>query len=153
KEDFEPATEREAESLDPEPSGADKTADGRVDLRGTILFTIDGADAKDFDDAVSLERRGDGWELGVHIADVAHYVRPGNALDKEPYERATSVSLPDRVLPMLPEALSNGLCSLKPDVDRLAMSALIALDAKGRITGARFCNSVIHSRRRFTYEE
>jgi ribonuclease R len=153
KEDFEPATEREAEALDPEPSDADKRGEGREDLRRLILFTIDGADAKDFDDAVSLERAGDGWELGVHIADVAHYVRPGTALDKEAYERATSVYLPDRVLPMLPEALSNGLCSLKPDVDRLAMSALIQMDARGRITGARFCNSVIHSRRRFTYEE
>jgi ribonuclease R len=153
KEDFDPATEREAAALDPEPAEADKRAEGREDLRGLTLFTIDGADAKDFDDAVSLERDADGWELGVHIADVAHYVRPGSALDKEAYERGTSVYLPDRVLPMLPEALSNGLCSLKPAVDRLAMSALIRLDAQGRIIGARFCNSVIHSRRRFTYEE
>jgi ribonuclease R len=153
KEDFDPATEREAAALDAEPGEADKRAEGREDLRGLTLFTIDGADAKDFDDAVSLERDADGWELGVHIADVAHYVRPGSALDKEAYERGTSVYLPDRVLPMLPEALSNGLCSLKPSVDRLAMSALIRLDAQGRITGARFCNSVIHSRRRFTYED
>lgn len=151
KEDFDAATEREAAALSGEPSADDKR--DREDLRALILFTIDGADAKDFDDAVSLERNGEGWRLGVHIADVAHYVTPGSALDKEAYERGTSVYLPDRVLPMLPEALSNGLCSLKPDVDRLAMSALIDLDARGRMTGARFCNSVIHSARRFTYEE
>jgi len=153
KEDFDPETLREADALAPEPPEGDKTADGRLDLRRLTLFTIDGADAKDFDDAVSLERRGDGWELGVHIADVAHYVRPGSALDHEAYERATSVYLPDRVLPMLPEALSNGLCSLKPDVDRLAMSALMSLDAKGNVTATRFANSVIHSSRRFTYDE
>jgi ribonuclease R len=153
KEDFDPSTLAEAAALAPEPPEADKAADGRLDLRHLTLFTIDGADAKDFDDAVSLERQGDGWVLGVHIADVAHYVRPGSALDKEAYERATSVYLPDRVLPMLPEALSNGLCSLKPDVDRLSMSALMTLDAKGAVRGTRFANSVIHSRRRFTYEE
>jgi ribonuclease R len=153
KENFDPAALEEAAALRPEPSEEDKCADGREDLRRLILFTIDGADAKDFDDAVSLEREGRGWRLGVHIADVSHYVRPGSALDKEAYERATSVYLPDRVLPMLPEALSNGLCSLNPDVDRLAMSAFIQLDEEGHIVGARFCNSVIRSRRRFTYEE
>jgi ribonuclease R len=151
KEDFDEATVAESEAFPPAPPEADKA--GRLDLRGTITFTIDGADAKDFDDAVSLERDGKGWILGVHIADVANYVKPGTALDKEGYERATSVYLPDRVLPMLPEALSNGLCSLKPDVDRLTMSALMNVDEKGRITGARFANSVIHSSRRFTYEQ
>ena len=151
KEDFDAATEREAAALSPEVEESAKQ--GRLDLRGTPTVTIDGADAKDFDDAVSLERLGSGWRLGVHIADVAHYVGPGSALDKEAFERGTSVYLPDRVLPMLPEALSNGLCSLKPKVDRLAMSALLDLDAQGRITGASFANSVIRSDRRCTYEE
>ena len=153
KEDFDPETLREAGALEGEPPEVDKTAEGRLDLRHLTLFTIDGADAKDFDDAVSLERQGEGWVLGVHIADVAHYVKSGSPLDKEAYERGTSVYLPDRVLPMLPEALSNGLCSLKPDVDRLSMSALLTLDPQGRVRAARFANSVIHSRRRFTYEE
>ena len=151
KEEFDAATEAEARNLSPEPPEADKQ--GRLDLRETITFTIDGADAKDFDDAVSLTRNGDGWTLGVHIADVANYVKPGTALDREAYERSTSVYLPDRVLPMLPEALSNGLCSLKPDVDRLTMSAMMNVDEKGRITSSKFANSVIHSARRFTYEE
>ncbi len=151
KEDFDAATEAEARHLAPEPPESDKQ--GRLDLRETITFTIDGADAKDFDDAVSIERTKTGWTLGVHIADVANYVKPGTALDKEAYERGTSVYLPGRVIPMLPEALSNGLCSLRPDVDRLTMSALMDLDEKGRVIGSRFANSVIHSARRFTYEE
>ena len=151
KEEFDADTLREAEALAPEiPQEA--TA-GRLDLRKGVTFTIDGQDAKDFDDAVSLERTASGWRLGVHIADVAHYVLPGSALDKEAYERATSVYLPDRVLPMLPEALSNGLCSLKPKVDRLTMSALLDLDERGRVMSARFANSVIRSARRCTYEE
>jgi ribonuclease R len=152
KEEFNPATLREAESFAPEPPEEAKA--GRLDLRKLILFTIDGADAKDFDDAVSLVRLDDGnWQLGVHIADVSYYVKPGTALDKEAYERGTSVYLPDRVLPMLPEALSNGLCSLKPDVDRLAMSALMTLDPRGKVLHSEFASSVIHSARRFTYEE
>ncbi|HTA16441.1 MAG TPA: ribonuclease R, partial [bacterium] len=152
KEDFDEATLREASGFAPEiPRDA---LAGRLDLRKSVVITIDGQDAKDFDDAVSLERRGDGgWTLGVHIADVAHYVRPGSALDNEAYERATSVYLPDRVLPMLPEALSNGLCSLKPKVERLTLSAILDLDARGRVVGARFANSVIRSTRRCTYEE
>jgi len=129
KEDFDEATLREAAGFATEiPPDA---LAGRLDLRKAVVITIDGQDAKDFDDAVSLERRGeDGWTLGVHIADVAHYVRPGSALDQEAYERATSVYLPDRVLPMLPEALSNGLCSLKPKVERLTLSAILDLDAR-----------------------
>jgi len=152
KEDFDEATLREAAGFATEiPPDA---LAGRLDLRKAVVITIDGQDAKDFDDAVSLERRGeDGWTLGVHIADVAHYVRPGSALDQEAYERATSVYLPDRVLPMLPEALSNGLCSLKPKVERLTLSAILDLDARGRVVGARFANSVIRSARRCTYEE
>ena len=151
KEDFDASTEAEAKGFAAEPPEADK--EGRLDLRQTVTFTIDGADAKDFDDAVSIEKTASGWTLGVHIADVANYVKPGNPLDREAYERSTSVYLPDRVLPMLPEALSNGLCSLKPDVDRLTLSALMEVDEKGRVVSSRFSNSVIHSARRFTYEE
>lgn len=151
KEMFDPATLAEAARL-PEKPGADDFA-GRLDLRGEVVFTIDGADAKDFDDAVSIERLGRGWRLGVHIADVSHYVSPGTALDKEAYERATSVYLPDRVLPMLPEALSNGLCSLKPDVERLTESAIMDFDERGVMTSWKFASSVIKSSRRFTYEE
>ncbi|MGH7442604.1 MAG: RNB domain-containing ribonuclease, partial [bacterium] len=151
KEDFDPGTLAEAGALPPElPAGA---LEGRLDLRQSLVITIDGQDAKDFDDAVSLECTSEGWRLGVHIADVAHYVRPGSALDKEAYERGTSVYLPDRVLPMLPEALSNGLCSLKPKVDRLTLSAVMDLDSKGRVLNSRFFQSVIRSRRRCTYEE
>jgi ribonuclease R len=151
KEEFSPDTLLEARKLPSEPPESDFA--GRLDLRQKIVFTIDGADAKDFDDAVSIERVRDGWRLGVHIADVSHYVFPGTALDNEAYERATSVYLPDRVLPMLPEALSNGLCSLKPKVPRLALSALMDFDAEGRMTGWNFAESVIHSARRFTYDE
>jgi ribonuclease R len=151
KEDFDDATLAEAEAFPSEI--APEALEGRLDLRKSAVVTIDGQDAKDFDDAVSLERRASGWRLGIHIADVAHYVRPGSALDHEAYERATSVYLPDRVLPMLPEALSNGLCSLKPKVDRLTLSALLDLDERGRVVGASFANSVIRSGRRCTYEE
>jgi ribonuclease R len=151
KEEFSPATLQEAASLPKEPREEDFA--GRLDLRGEVCFTIDGADAKDFDDAVSIERRGRGWRLGVHIADVSHYVRPGSALDKEAYERGTSVYLPDRVLPMLPEALSNGLCSLKEGVPRLCESALMDFDERGVMTGSSFASSVIRSSKRFTYEQ
>jgi ribonuclease R len=150
KEDFSPDTLAEARRLPEAPPEADFA--GRLDLRGEVVFTIDGADAKDFDDAVSIERVGRGWRLGVHIADVSHYVKPGTALDKEAYERATSVYLPDRVLPMLPEALSNGLCSLKPDVPRLTESAIMDFDERGVMTSWKFASSVIKSAKRFTYE-
>jgi ribonuclease R len=127
---------------------------GRKDLREQTVFTIDGADAKDFDDAVSLELlAGGGCLLGVHIADVSHYVRPDAPLDKEAFERGTSVYLPDRVLPMLPEALSNGLCSLKEGVDRLTVSALMTYDASGRLIASTFADSVICSSKRFTYDQ
>jgi ribonuclease R len=153
KEDFDAATLKEAAGFATGIPG--EAVAGRLDLRQGVVITIDGQDAKDFDDAVSLERLPgkSGWRLGVHIADVAHYVRPGSALDNEAYERATSVYLPDRVLPMLPEALSNGLCSLKPKVDRLTLSAVMDLDERGRVVGARFAESVIRSARRCTYEE
>ncbi len=151
REEFSPASEREAQALPPNPGAAD--FEGRFDLRDQAVFTIDGADAKDFDDAVSIERQDQGWRLGVHIADVSHYVRPGSPLDKEAWLRATSVYLPDRVLPMLPEALSNGLCSLRPGVPRLTLSAFMNFDARGQMTGYDFAESVIHSARRFTYDE
>ena len=125
---------------------------GREDLRGLNTFTIDGADAKDFDDAVSIERTAGGWRLGVHIADVSHYVRPGTALDGEALRRATSVYLPGQVLPMLPEALSNGLCSLNPDVDRLTLTCMMEIDRDGVVRSYRIFPSVIHSHARLVYE-
>ncbi len=151
REAFPEAALREASAWGGEVEPA--ALEGRLDLRAGVVVTIDGADAKDFDDAVSVERTPTGWRLGVHIADVSHYVRPGTALDGEAYARATSVYLPDRVLPMLPEALSNGLCSLNPGVDRLTLSALIESDARGRLGRASFARSVIRSARRCTYEE
>lgn len=127
---------------------------GRLNLFHLPLFTIDGADAKDFDDAVSLEETGGGkLRLGVHIADVSHYVRPGTALDREAFRRATSVYLPDRTVPMLPPNLSDHLCSLMPHVERLAVSCFLDLDPRGRVLNARFADSVIRSSHRFTYEE
>ena len=125
---------------------------GREDLRGLNAFTIDGADAKDFDDAVSIEKTADGWRLGVHIADVSHYVRPGTALDGEALRRATSVYLPGQVLPMLPEALSNGLCSLNPDVDRLTLTCMMDIGGDGAVRQYRIFPSVIHSHARLVYE-
>jgi ribonuclease R len=128
--------------------------EGREDLRGKFIVTIDPDDAKDFDDAVDVESLGrGGWKLGVHIADVSAYVVPGTALDKEARHRGNSVYLPDRVIPMLPERLSNGVCSLKPDVDRLTHSAFIQFDGNGRAVSARFARTVIRSARRLTYKE
>ena len=127
---------------------------GRADLRELDAFTIDPVDAKDFDDALSYRILENGnREIGVHIADVTHYVREGSALDKEAFERSTSVYLVDRVLPMLPEKLSNNLCSLRPNVDRLAFTALFELDKNTKVVRRWFGKSVIHSKRRFTYEE
>ncbi len=127
---------------------------GREVLFDLPVCTIDGADAKDFDDAVSLEPLpGGGLRLGVHIADVAHYVKPGTALDREAYARATSVYLPDRVVPMLPPSLSDNLCSLVPRQERLTMSAFIDLDQSGKVVKRRLAETVIRSWRRFTYEE
>jgi ribonuclease R len=126
---------------------------GREDLRGKFIVTIDPDDARDFDDAIDVEVAGRGWRLGVHIADVAAYVTPGSALDREARQRGNSVYLPDRVIPMLPERLSNGVCSLKPDVDRLTHSAFLEFDANGKVTAARFARSVIRSAKRLTYKE
>jgi len=124
----------------------------RRDLRGWLTVTIDGESARDFDDAVSIERLPDGsYLLGVHIADVSHYVPEGSALDAEAYERGTSVYFPERVLPMLPEVLSEDLCSLKPGVDRLALSVLMKLDRRGELLDYELCESVIRNRARLTY--
>ena len=127
---------------------------GRLDLRDKLIFTIDGDDAKDFDDAVSLDRLDNGhYLLGVHIADVSHYVTPGSPLDQEAYRRGTSVYYPGHVVPMLPFALSHGICSLNPDVDRLTFSALMEVDKDGRRYGAKFAKSVIRSKARMTYNK
>lgn len=127
---------------------------GRVDCRRHRVITIDPDDAKDFDDAICLERAGhDQWRLWVHIADVSHYVRPGTALDAEARKRGNSTYLVDRVIPMLPEALSNELCSLKPNVDRLTKCVEFLVSNDGRVLNAKFHSAVIHSQRRFTYGE
>jgi ribonuclease R len=127
---------------------------GRLDLRDRFVITIDPADSKDFDDALSVRRLdAERWELAVHVADVSHFVRPGSALDSEAARRGCSTYLPTRVVPMLPESLANDLCSLKPDVDRLAFTALIRVRDDGQVEGARFAPSIIRSRRRLAYEQ
>ena len=127
---------------------------GREDFRHLPIVTIDGETARDFDDAVFVERRADGgWNLQVHIADVAHYVRTGTALDQEARLRGTSVYFPDRAVPMLPEALSNGMCSLKPREDRLVMSALMEFDGVGKMLASRMAAGVIRSAERMTYTD
>ena len=133
---------------------SDDDIKGRRDYRGILTVTIDGADAKDLDDAVSLEITPKGlFRLGVHIADVSHYVRAGGAIDKEAYKRGTSVYFPDRVLPMLPKELSNGLCSLNPNEDKLTLSCIMDIDRRGRVVKHSICESVICSDRRLTYED
>jgi len=127
-------------------------ARGRKDMRNLPLVTIDGADAKDFDDAVAAKADGKGWKLWVAIADVSHYVGPGGALDRCAAERGNSVYFPGRVIPMLPEGLSNGICSLRPDVDRYAMVCEIRLSRDGAVSDYRFVPAIIRSRVRFTYE-
>jgi ribonuclease R len=126
----------------------------RKDVRGILTFTIDPVDAKDFDDAISIRLLKNGnWEIGVHIADVSHYVEPETALDKEAYTRATSVYLPDRVNPMLPERISNELCSLRPHEDKLTFSTIFQMTPKGEVKQHWIGKTVIHSDHRFTYEE
>ena len=126
----------------------------REDFREVTTFTIDPKDAKDFDDALSIRRLTDGrWEVGVHIADVTHYVKPGSIIDKEAYERATSVYLVDRTIPMLPECLSNDLCSLRPDEEKLTFSVVFEMNEEADILASRIVRTVIRSDRRFTYDE
>ena len=127
--------------------------EGREDLRNDFIVTIDPDDARDFDDAIQVEKTNSGWRLGVHIADVAAYVEPGSALDREARRRGNSVYLPDRVIPMLPERLSNGVCSLNPEVDRLTHSVFIHFDKHGAAKSARFGRSVIRSAHRLTYKQ
>ncbi|RKF15802.1 ribonuclease R [Alginatibacterium sediminis] len=146
------AVTKAVKSLSEEVEDADK--EGRVDLRKLPLITIDGEDARDFDDAVYCEpKKGGGWRLWVAIADVSYYVRPGTALDDEAYVRATSVYFPDQVIPMLPEKLSNGLCSLNPLVDRLCMVCEMTISAAGRLSGYKFYQAVMHSHARLTYNK
>ena len=139
----------QAERVAQDVSEADMA--GRVDLRNVQMVTIDGEDAKDLDDAVSLTVEDGLYKLGVHIADVTNYVQEHSALDREALKRGTSVYLVDRVIPMLPHALSNGICSLNEDVDRLAMSCLMTINEKGEVVDHKLCESVIHSDRRMTY--
>jgi ribonuclease R len=150
--DFPPAVEEEAEQLRRRGIEPEDIA-GRTDLRDSLIFTIDPADAKDHDDALSIRPAGeDGVEVGVHIADVSFYVREGTALDAEALARGTSVYLVDRVIPMLPHALSSDLCSLVPDQDRLTLSLLLRMDASGKVRRRRLVRSVIRSRHKLAYE-
>lgn len=146
------AVEEAAEHIPEHITDADR--EGREDFRDVTTFTIDPHDAKDFDDALSIRSMPDGlWEVGVHIADVTHYVKPGSIIDKEAYERATSVYLVDRTIPMLPERLSNSLCSLRPDEEKLCFSVIFTLNDDAEALDTRICRTVIRSDRRFTYEE
>jgi ribonuclease R/exosome complex exonuclease DIS3/RRP44 len=150
--DFPQAVEQAAVKI---PTNIDKKeVDKRRDFRKTLTFTIDPRTAKDFDDALSFKNLGDGKiEVGIHIADVSHYVTPNSELDGEAYERATSVYLVDRVVPMLPEALSNGLCSLRPNEEKLTFSAVFTLDSSGKVLKEWYGRTVIFSDYRFAYEE
>ncbi len=149
---FEPEVEHDADQID--RSINDEEVAKRWDMRGICTFTIDPKDAKDFDDALSIQKLENGlWQIGVHIADVSHYVKPGTILDDEAYKRATSVYLVDRVVPMLPEVLSNDVCSLRPNEDKFTFSAVFELDEDAKIHKQWFGRTVIHSDRRFSYEE
>lgn len=149
--DFSEATQQQCQALPQSPSPEDLI--GRRDLRSECIFTIDGAQAKDFDDAVSITVQPDGWTLGVHIADVTHYVTPASPIDQDAVERGTSVYPPGMVVPMLPEALSNRLCSLMPNCDRLTLSAQIRFDAQGAVLEESIFPSVIRSKARLIYEQ
>lgn len=144
--------EKAAESI-PEEITAEELAK-REDFREVTTFTIDPKDAKDFDDALSVRKLDNGlWEIGVHIADVSHYVTRGSVIDKEAYNRATSIYLVDRTIPMLPERLCNFICSLRPDEDKLSYSVIFEMDEKAEVKSSRIVHTVIRSNRRFTYEE
>lgn len=148
---FPPEVEQEAKALVTEIPAAELAR--REDLRGNFIFTIDPDDAKDYDDAINVERTGQGWRVGIHIADVSHYIRPKSPLDREARERGNSVYLADRVIPMLPEALSNGICSLRADEDHLTFSVFAEVNRKGVVTSARFAKTVIRSKARLTYKQ
>lgn len=150
--EFPPEVEHEAQNID--RSIQDEEVAKRRDMRDVCTFTIDPKDAKDFDDALSLQKLENGnWEIGVHIADVSHYVIPGTILDDEAYKRATSVYLVDRVVPMLPEVLSNDVCSLRPNEDKFTFSAVFEINDKAEIISEWFGRTVTHSDRKFAYEE
>lgn len=149
---FDESVEKAAAKI-PEKISADEIKN-REDFRETLTFTIDPEDAKDFDDALSYKLLENGnVEVGIHIADVSHYVTAGGIIDKEAYERGTSVYLVDRTIPMLPEKLSNALCSLRPNEDKLTFSVIVELDSNAQVVSHRIAKTIIHSQRRFTYEE
>jgi len=148
--EFPPEVLEEAEKIP--DTVTEEDLKGRVDLRDQLCFTIDGENARDFDDAVAIEELPNGhYKLYVHIADVSHYVKPGSALDKEAYKRGTSVYFPDRCIPMLPEKLSNGICSLNPHVDRLTFTCEMEINRRGIVVDYKIYESVIHSKARLTY--
>lgn len=150
--EFPEKVEEEANAIPNEITKAD--LDNRKDFRNTLTFTIDPFDAKDFDDAISYKKLENGnIEVGVHIADVSHYVKPDSELDKEAFERGTSVYLVDRVIPMLPERLSNGVCSLRPHEDKLCFAAVFELDTEANVVNQWFGKTIIHSDKRFSYED
>jgi ribonuclease R len=150
--EFPEEVEAEANAISTDITAAEISR--RRDFRDVLTFTIDPIDAKDFDDAISMQQLENGnWEIGVHIADVTHYVKPDTDLEREAFRRATSVYLVDRTIPMLPEKLSNGLCSLRPHEDKLTFSAVFELDHNAKIKSQWFGRTVIHSDRRFAYEE
>ena len=151
RQDFSPKVEKQVQKINGDISDQERSR--RRDLTGDMIFTIDGERAKDFDDAVSLETTGRGYRLGVHIADVSHYVAENSPLDKEALERGTSVYYADGVIPMLPFELSNELCSLKPRQDRCTLSASIAFDLQGNVLDYEIFDSIINSKFRFTYNQ
>ena len=151
REEFSSEVLEEAEHVSSDVDG--ESLLGRVDWREAVVITIDPADARDFDDAIWVRKMDDGWELAVHIADVAHYVRPDTAIDQEARKRGNSTYLVDRVLPMLPEQLSNGICSLVPGEDRFTRCAVMQFDRKGKMILSRLERAIIRSRRRLTYDE
>lgn len=150
-EEFPQKVKKEAQMIEEKIS--EEELKNRVDLRDLNTFTIDGPDAKDFDDAVSIEKIGENYKLGVHIADVSYYVKENSALDKEAFRRGNSIYLIDRVIPMLPEELSNGICSLKPNVDRLTLSVFMEIDKKGKVLKHELVEGVINSKARLIYDD